>query len=61
MMHNKEFAISYGVLIQNGPLAGLCARAIVVLDEEDKVLYTELVPEIAQEPDYKSALKRLIP
>jgi len=56
MMRNKDFAKSYGVLIQDGPLAGLSARAIVVLDDKDKVIYTELVPEIAQEPNYDKAL-----
>jgi thiol peroxidase len=60
MMRSKDFAKNYGVLIQDGPLAGLCARAIVVLDEEDKVLYTELVPEITQEPNYEKALQALL-
>ncbi len=60
MMRTKQFAESYGVLITNGPLAGLCARAIVVLDENDKVIYTELVPEIANEPDYDKALAALL-
>ncbi len=48
--HN--FATDYGVLITDGPLAGLMARAVVALDETGKVVYTELVPEIAQEPSY---------
>lgn len=59
MMRNKKFGEDYGVLIIDGPLAGICARAIVVLDEADKVIYTQLVPEIAQEPDYDQALKVL--
>jgi len=59
MMRSKDFAKSYGVLMEDGPLAGICARAIVVLDEEDKVLYTELVPEITQEPNYEKALEVL--
>ncbi|MEE8482590.1 MAG: redoxin family protein, partial [Acidiferrobacterales bacterium] len=59
MMRNRNFAQDYGVLIQDGPLAGVCARAIVVLDESDRVLYSELVPEIAQEPDYDAALAAL--
>ncbi|NLG36168.1 MAG: thiol peroxidase [Lentisphaerae bacterium] len=50
------FAKDYGVKIEEGPLAGLTARAVVVLDEQDEVLYTEQVPEIAQEPDYFTAL-----
>jgi thiol peroxidase len=56
MMRSKNFAKDYGVLIQDGKLAGITARAVVVIDENDKVIYTELVPEIAQEPDYDSAL-----
>jgi thiol peroxidase len=56
MMRSKNFAKDYGVLIQDGKLAGITARAVVVLDENDKVVYTQLVPEIGEEPDYKSAL-----
>lgn len=52
MMRNKEFGKAYGILIQDGPLAGILARSIILLDEHDRVIYTELVPEIAQEPDY---------
>jgi len=59
MMRNKDFARDYGVLIQDGPLAGLCARSLFVLDEHNKVLYTQLVPEITQEPDYDRAIKAL--
>ena len=59
MMRSKNFAKDYGVLIQDGPLAGITARAVVVLDENDKVIYTQLVPEIGEEPDYDSALKAL--
>jgi thiol peroxidase len=59
MMHNRNFAKDYGVLIIDGPLAGICARAVVVVDEENKVIYTELVPEIVQEPDYETALTHL--
>jgi len=51
-----NFARDYGVLIEDGPLAGLTARAVLVLDEKDRVLYRELVPEIAQEPDYAAAV-----
>lgn len=53
------FAQDYGVLCVDGPLAGLCARAVVVLDEDGKVLYTEQVPEIAQEPNYDAAIEAL--
>jgi thiol peroxidase len=57
MMRSKDFARAYGVLLEDGPLAGLCARAVVVLDGDDRVLYEQLVAEIAQEPDYDAALK----
>ena len=60
MMCLKEFGKAYGVLIENGPLAGICARAVVVLDENDQVIYTQLVPEITQEPDYEKALGMLL-
>ena len=56
MMRDRHFAKDYGVLITEGPLTGITARAVVVLDENDKVLYTELVPEIANEPNYEKAL-----
>ena len=56
---NPDFLKSWGVLMSDGPLAGLTARAVVVLDENDKVLHSELVPEIAQEPNYDAALKVL--
>ncbi len=56
MMRSKDFAHDYGVLMSTGPLAGLCARAVVVLDENDNVKYTELVPELVREPDYERVL-----
>jgi thiol peroxidase len=56
LMRDKNFAKDYGVLIQDGPLAGICARAVVVVDESDKVVHRQLVPEIGQEPDYEQAL-----
>jgi thiol peroxidase len=59
MMRSRNFAKDYGVLIEDGPLAGITARAIVVIDEDGKVSYTEMVPEIAQEPDYDKALAAL--
>lgn len=52
----SSFGDHYGVTIADGPLAGLLSRAVVVIDETGKVIYTEQVPEIAQEPDYDSAL-----
>ncbi len=59
MMRSRSFAKDYGVLIEDGPLAGITARAIVVIDENNKVAYSELVPEITQEPDYDAALAAL--
>ena len=56
MMRSRKFAKDYGVLLENGPLAGLTARAVLVLDEQNVVRHAELVPEIAQEPDYAAAL-----
>ena len=58
-MRNRNFAKDYGVLIQDGPLAGIMARAVLVLDENDKVIYTQLVEEITNEPDYDKALSAL--
>jgi len=49
-------SMDYGVLITDGPLAGIAARSVVVLDANDRVVYTELVPEILQEPDYEKAI-----
>jgi thiol peroxidase len=59
LMRDKKFAEDYGVLLTDGPMAGITARAIVVLSAEDTVKYVELVPEIAQEPDYETALRAL--
>ena len=56
LMRGKNFAKDYGVFIEDGPLAGITARAVVVLDENDRVVYRQLVPEIGQEPDYDKAL-----
>jgi len=59
LLRNDKFATDYGVLIADGPMAGLLSRAVVVLDEKGKVIYTEQVPEIGQEPNYENALKVL--
>jgi thiol peroxidase len=59
LMRGREFLGDYGVAQESGPLAGLAARAVVVLDGDNKVVYSELVPEITQEPDYDSALSAL--
>lgn len=56
MMRTRKFAKDYGVLLTDGPLQGLCARAVVVVDSAGQVVYTELVPEITQEPNYEAAI-----
>jgi len=58
-MRGAEFKRNYGVDITDGPLAGVTARAVVVLDENNKVLYSELVSEIKDEPNYQAALAAL--
>lgn len=58
-MRGSEFKEDYGVAIADGPLKGLTARAVVVLDENDTVIYSELVDEITHEPDYDAALAAL--
>ena len=55
----SDFGEAFGVSLAEGRLAGLLARAVVVLDEQGNVTYTQLVPEIAHEPDYDAALKAL--
>lgn len=59
MMRSRQFAKAYGVLIENGPLAGITARAVVVLDADNKVVHSQLVTEIADEPNYEAALAAL--
>lgn len=59
LMRGREFLGNYGVEIADTGLAGVATRAVVVLDENDKVIYTELVPEITQEPNYDMALAAL--
>jgi thioredoxin-dependent peroxiredoxin len=58
-LRHSEFLTDYGVLIEDGPLAGLAARAVVVLDTDDSVLASELVSEISEEPDYDAAIAAL--
>ncbi len=53
---NKDFAKAYGVLIADGPLAGVIARAIFVVDKDGNIVYKQLVPEITDEPNYEEAL-----
>ncbi len=55
----SSFAKDYSLEIVDGPLKGLCSRAVLVLDEANNVVYSEQVPEIAQEPDYEAALAAL--
>ena len=60
MMRSKDFGKAYGVLLTDGPLAGLLARALFVLDEKDRIIYTQLVSEITHEPNYPDALKEVL-
>ena len=59
MMRSRDFARDYGVLIADGPLAGITARAVVVLDAGNTVAHVELVADIGNEPDYAAALAAL--
>lgn len=59
LMRSRDFAYDYGVLITDGPMEGLTARAVVVLDENNIVLHSELVSEITNEPNYEPALAKL--
>ena len=59
MMRSRNFAKDYGVLLIDGPLSGITSRAVVTISPDNKILYSELVPEIANEPDYHSALDSL--
>jgi len=59
MMRSKNFAKDYGVLVQDGPTAGITARAVVVLDAGNKVLHAELVSDTGNEPDYDAAFAAL--
>lgn len=58
-LRGRDFLKDYGVTIAEGPLAGLAARAVVVLDTDNRVLHAQLVSEITQEPDYDAALAAL--
>jgi len=59
LMRGRDFLKNYGVQIEGGPLTGVAARAVVVLDENDQVKHAELVPEIKNEPNYDAALASL--
>ena len=56
---NPEFGEDYGLTIADGPIRGLTARSVIIIDENGKIAYTEQVPEIVQEPDYDAALTKL--
>ena len=56
---NQTFGDDYGVEMTDGPLAGLFARSVIVIDENGKIVYTQLVPEITTEPEYEAALQSL--
>lgn len=58
-MRGREFLADYGVALSEGPLAGVAARAVLVLDADDRVLHSQLVGEIKDEPDYAAALQAL--
>jgi len=59
MMRSRNFAKDYGVLLVDGPLSGITARAVVVIDKDKKIIHSELVQEIANEPNYEAALNSL--
>ena len=56
MMRSKHFAKDYGVLLTDGPLAGVTARAVVIVDDKDEVVYSQWVDEISDEPDYNGII-----
>ncbi|ASQ90731.1 lipid hydroperoxide peroxidase [Prosthecochloris sp. GSB1] len=60
VFRSPEFGKDYGVTIADGPLKGILSRAVVIVDGDGKVIYTEQVPEITQEPDYEAALKAMV-
>ena len=59
MMRSRNFAKDYGVLLVDGPLSGITARAVIVIDKNKKIIHSELVQEIANEPNYDAALNSL--
>ncbi|ANT65208.1 MULTISPECIES: thiol peroxidase [Prosthecochloris] len=60
VFRSPEFGNDYGVVMTDGPLKGILSRAVVIVDKEGKVLYTEQVPEITSEPDYEAALRAMV-
>ncbi len=59
MMRDRQFAEDYGLLITSGPLAGLAARALLLVDGEGRLEYIDLVSEVTEEPDYEALLRIL--
>ena len=60
VFRNDSFAKDYGVLLVDGPLKGLTARAVVVVNAKGEIIYNQLVPEITEEPDYNSAIDSIV-
>jgi thioredoxin-dependent peroxiredoxin len=58
-LRDRDFGHAYGLEITDGPMAGLLARAVIIINEEGKVIYSQLVDDIVQEPDYEAALQAL--
>ena len=56
MMRSRDFAKDYGILIEDGPLEGITARAVIVLDDNNQVVYNQLVEELSDEPDYEAVI-----
>ncbi len=56
-LRNRDFGNAYGVLLADGPLAGVLARVIFVVGKDGKVSYKQVVPEITQEPNYEEAIE----
>ena len=60
VFRDNKFAKDYGVLLVDGPMRGLTARAVIIVNPEGKVIYNQLVPEITEEPDYNSAIDSIV-
>ena len=60
IMHSNQFARDYGILMEDGPLKGLTARAVFLLNETNEIIYSELVEEVTNEPDYITLEKQLV-
>lgn len=60
VFRSPEFGNDYGVVMTDGPLKGILSRAVVIVDKDGKVMYTEQVPEITTEPDYEAALRAMV-